>query len=360
MENCAEADDGTMGPGMRGQVPPTAFQELVGVQRVVDQAKNGMCMTPGLQLGAGPEDWRSGLDETSPGCTTSAPKLVGASSCRIAIAKESSAAAEPGAAALGPSASALGLTGSTLCLAVLRPCLTAPGPSGLDIWLSNTLCPAALGLPAAALRRDEGNLDQLGIGDCANARTELVHEGSVVFQNGGLGGVYSILLCKRGGGFGVCLGAGLGGLHRTAEAGSVLGADMDAALRSGLGLASEAALGSTGAAACKVGAALDGSEVPATGLGPELGTEIGADLGLILGPELGTGLAADLGCASEETELGAALGVHMGAEPLERTLRHGHCQVAQQVLQGRWKQPLQLQHRQHPWTLQQQQSQMSF
>lgn len=51
---CLTHAEGTAGliPA-QGQVPPTAFQELVGVQRVVDQAKNGMCMTPGLQLGAG-------------------------------------------------------------------------------------------------------------------------------------------------------------------------------------------------------------------------------------------------------------------------------------------------------------------
>jgi len=126
------------------------------------------------------------------------------------------------------------------------------------------------------------------------------------------------------GGFGVCLGPGLGGLRRTAEAGSGLGADEDAALRSGLGIASEAALGSMGPATCKVGAALgaetalDGSEIPALGQAAELGTEPGADLGLTLGPELGTGLAADLGCTSGTeagTELGATLGVTVGAGP---------------------------------------------
>jgi len=55
---------------------------------------------------------------------------------------------------LGPSASALGLTGSALRLAVLGPRLTAPDPSGLDIWLSSRLCPVALGLCAEALRLD--------------------------------------------------------------------------------------------------------------------------------------------------------------------------------------------------------------
>lgn len=115
-----------------------------------------------------------------------------------------------------------------------------------------------------------------------------------------------------GGGFGVCLGAGLGGPQRAAAAGSGLGADVDAALRSGVGITSEPALGDLGAAACKVGAALgaetalDGSEVPA----------IGAVLGLTLGPELGTGLAAELGCVSDaETALGAALGVTVGVGP---------------------------------------------
>lgn len=104
------------------------------------------------------------------------------------------------------------------------------------------------------------------------------------------------------GGFGVCLGTGLGGPLKTAEAGSGLGADVGAALRSGFWIASEPALGSMGKAACKVGAApgaetaLDASEIPAIGLGAELGTELGTDLGLTLGPELGTGLAADFGC----------------------------------------------------------------
>lgn len=116
-------------------------------------------------------------------------------------------------------------------------------------------------------------------------------------------------------GFGVCLGAGLGRQGRAAEAGSGLGADVDAALGSGLGIAPEPALESLGPAACKVGAALgaetalDGSEIPATGLAGELGTEAGAGLGL---PLVGTGLAPDLGCVPGGTETGTALGATLG------------------------------------------------
>ncbi len=128
-----------------------------------------------------------------------------------------------------------------------------------------------------------------------------------------------------GGGFGVCLGAGLGGPRRAVEAGSGLGADVDAALRSGLGIASEAALGDLGAAArgCPIGAALgagtalEGPEIPATGLGAELGTGLAADLSRIpkgtkAGTELGAALGVTVGAGPGDA-LGAILGTDLGA-----------------------------------------------